>query len=339
MSADTDLDVFDAPSDAPAKGALITAGRYRIPNRDGSHRKGGLMRVTNLAGAMSDQRALQLWGERQVAIGLRSRPDFYEELTMLPLHKMDDDQTRSAVQEITNRAKEAAKSDAGARRGTARHDMIEQFHVSGERQGTPEMLSQLDQYVRLLDVHRLAAVTGMQERVIVCEALGVAGRLDNMLRCLLNGTVYIGDLKTHKGFYSWLEIAIQLACYSRADHIYNPVDGTFEDFPSVDMSTAIVAHVPSIGAPVELYDIDIDTGWKFAQVARHVCDIRSKAKAKGGGVGRVRQIPGTPPWADRIRAATCREDGKKIIAAMRRAGAYTAEMQVLAREHAATLEK
>ena len=284
-------DIFDAPDDAPAKGALITAGRYRIPNPDGSHRKGGLTRATNIAGAMSDQYALQKWGERQVALGLRERPDVYEELCSPPLRKMDDDQIREQVQALTDRAKEAAKSDAGARRGTARHNMIEAHHATGERLGTPEMLGQLDQYTALLNAQKLRAVPGMQERVIVCEAIGAAGRLDNMYECLVSGTVYIGDLKTHKGFYSWLEIAIQLAIYSRADYIYNPHDKTFEDFPKVDQDIAVVAHVPSVGAPVEVHEIDIARGWEWAEHAIRIMEIRSAAKSKRNPAGRLRVPP------------------------------------------------
>ena len=87
------------------------------------------------------------------------------------------------------------------------------------------------------------------------------------------------------------EIAIQLAIYSRADYIYNPHDKTFEDFPKVDQDIAVVAHVPSVGAPVEVHEIDIARGWEWAEHAIRIMEIRSAAKSKRNPAGRLRVPP------------------------------------------------
>ena len=299
----TGIDLFDMASSRPP--SIITAGRYRLPNLDGSPRPGGLRRASNTASAISDQRNLTLWELRMALLGLRGRVDMFEELQATRIETMEAGDVKAYLEGLAERAKDAAGSGVGAARGTLRHTVVEDHHAGLPPVVAPstQLGQQLGSYAAELKAQRLTAVPGMQEQVIVNEAVQSAGRFDNLLSCDVTGTLYIADLKSQASFWSWLEILIQQAIYAHADAIAVVEGGRFvryEPMPPVSRTRAIIMHMPSKGQAgqegaaanaVHLYEIDIEQGWRFALLAHEVCEARSAGKSKRAPLGWRREAP------------------------------------------------
>jgi hypothetical protein len=279
---------------------LITGGRYRLPNRDGSHRPGGWMRVSNLASALSDQRALMLWDTRMTLLGIRAAPSLVDELAMLDVDRMEPATLRKELERIAQEAKVYARADEGSRRGNARHAMVERWHATGEESGTAVMQGQLRAYRDVLEAHQLAPVPAMQERVVIVESLGVAGRFDTALQNLANGgPIRIGDLKTQRAFWSLMEVRAQLACYAHADAMWDEGAQRYVDAPVFDRTLGHVMWMPKDvpedwdgdESGVRVLDIDLVKGWATARRALEICADRSEAKSAATLRGMFRPLP------------------------------------------------
>lgn len=358
----SELDPFDEAEAKPAQ-QLVTAGRYRLPNLDGSHHTGGWMRASNLAAALSDTRALSLWEQRMIMLGMRARPDLLESLAVLDVYRMDPNTLRKELEDIGWRLKEAAKADEGARRGNARHGMVEHWHTTGEEIGTPVMRRQLRTYRELLEAHRLRAMPGMQERIIIVESLNVAGKFDNILEDMCSNTNHIGDLKTQRKFWSLLEVEAQLSIYSRADAIWDEGQGVYIDMPRVCQETGIIMWMPKEpshepGTPaldpdepaakheVLLLNLDLERGWRTAQLAKSIVDMRSESKSVAVLRGCVRPLPASASvvmrtveeYAARFRAVTTVAEGRRVRDDAKADGLWGPELMEEAKRAAARIK-
>jgi hypothetical protein len=337
----TDL-LFDEATPVPR--GLVTGGRYRLPNRDGSHHPYGWQRVTNLVGAYSDTRALALWQQRMILLGLRARPDLYEELHTMAVDTMDAAALRRELEYLADQAQTAAKADVGRRRGTARHAMVAHFHEGGEVVGTPSMRAQLTSYNEVLDAHRLRPVAGLQERVIICEALNCAGRYDNALEDLDTAVWHIADLKTQRQFWTLLEVRAQLAIYAHADAMWDEERECYVGMPPVNQELGLVMHMPQEPEherdPVEILNIDLVKGWQTARHAYQVVCDRSEAKSAGTLRSVVRPLPApaltvvrtVEEYAARFASVATREEGKALVAEVMSAGMWCPELLACARK-------
>ena len=126
--------LFDSGQEDPER---ITAGRYRLPDLKGfgrqlldgtlvepitgeGSRKGGWQRVTNLVKAIGDARALDLWHQRLLIMGLVKRPDLYD-LACATVATTPDEELRVRLEEVAGRVLATAGADEGANLGTAFH--------------------------------------------------------------------------------------------------------------------------------------------------------------------------------------------------------------------------
>jgi hypothetical protein len=83
--------------------------------------------------------------------------------------------------------------------------------------------------------------------------------------------MYIADLKTGTDLsYSWRSIAIQLAAYADAEHIYNYQTAERISLPTIDKDRAIVFHLPAGEARCELYWVDLNAGREGLELALNV---------------------------------------------------------------------
>lgn len=321
--------VFDEAESKPQK-ELVTAGRYRIPNRDGTPHKGGWTRVTNLSSSLSDAYALRTWEIRQILMGMHARTDYMERLAATNVHDMEPAELRKFLDSLAKNCKEASKSDEGARRGTARHDMVEHWHGTGGELGTEQMRRQLSAYRQALTDHRLTPVPGMQEIVVIIPEMDAAGRVDNILWDELSGQQHIADLKTQKRWWTLLEVRCQLALYAHAEAIYDPTAGTFVDMPPVDQETGFALWMPRDSTDVQIMNIDLVKGWQTALRAREIMADRSEAGCVAALRGCVRTLPvpaeqamaTVEAFAARFRAATTVTDGRAIQDEAKRAGVW-----------------
>jgi hypothetical protein len=214
VTTDLDADLFDAAEPEPLYG--VRAGRYRFPPPPGvAPSPRGWMRMTNLISAFSDQEKLQLWLTWKAFEGLRAHDVIFDEWMAEPLERMTD-QERSALANLyAEKCRAAAKADEAARRGTARHTMVEAWATTGERTGTRSMQAQLDSYAEALEKADLEI---LESEVTIWHpaAGGTMGRADARVMCRRTGQTGILDLKTQARFWTWQEICGQLYGYDSA---------------------------------------------------------------------------------------------------------------------------
>src|SRR5688572_12202157 len=214
----TDLDLFD---EAPATvyGLDKALGKYRFPPPPGvTTKQETWMRATNLVGAFSDQRALQLWLERMTMLGLLAHDGvLFDELAVSGVEEMAPDDQRAFLEEHAKKARTMVGGDSGARRGTARHDMLEHYISTGERRGHGRMGLQLESLLEALERHELDIIPGTQETHLWHPANGgTVGRRDCLVMCRRTGQVGLLDLKTQERFWTYQEHAGQQAIYHDA---------------------------------------------------------------------------------------------------------------------------
>lgn len=316
-------DLFDnASSDAEMYG--VRAGRYRFPPPPGVEpNPRGWMRTSNLAAAFSDQRALQLWLERATLCGLLANEGLiFDELSAIA----DHDLTSEVLADIAERARTAAGADKGARKGTARHLMLEGYLHTGEINGHRRMRMQMEDLLEEMERHELDFLPGWAERVIWHPiAGGTMGRLDARVMCRRTGQIGVFDLKTQRRFWTYMEIAAQQACYDSAPWVWegpeaangrwvpyqmDPEDWLIksmgQDYPAVEHNTligrpggmcegkrvALLAHMPSDGGKVQIHEVDLEYGARALEIASWVVAWRSRGKSvtPGRGVGGLRPM-------------------------------------------------
>lgn len=266
----TDLDARDDPFgiEMPESAARLRNGRYYFPE-PGAEDEGDVAhtRMTNRVKKLADNYALELWNARQILAGIALDESLYMKLVAIP--DFDSKEGRAELHEIAALAKERAGGNTGARMGTAYHGMTENLdrgNAASRRLPSryqPKMLA----YQEALRRHRLAVVPEYIERR-VRVAHDLVGTLDRILMCELTGKLYIGDLKTQKKFWSYTEIAPQLAGYANASHAWDDVTQSWEEMPKVEKDVAIVIWMPhthpSGNDEVEIHDVRIDRAWEVA---------------------------------------------------------------------------
>ena len=347
------------PSQVVPAPQMVTGGRYRLPNRDGSAHKGGWTRATNLASAISDTKALGDWECRMTLLGVREAllqlyrvgplqlPAELWSLLTMPIEDMTPGEVRSGLMTLVEQFKALAKAELGAKRGNLAHNMVEGHHA-GLPPGPdipPETLDKLPDYVTKLQIHKLQALPGMQERQVMVESLNAVGTLDNILRDLCQHagpdsmSDYIADLKTQKRFWSWLEICCQLALYAHGDAMWDPRAARWVDMPPVNQERALVAWMPwehPSGDPqVDIYEVDIVKGWGALQVAFQAYNLRAEAKRKGDPWGWVRPAPRVgllEAYGARLRDVSTRAEASAVYQEASAAGVWGEELEQVARE-------
>lgn len=302
----TDLDLFD-PALPDREIYSIRGGRYRFPPPPGyAPNPRGWMRMSNLAGAFSDQRALQLWLERMTLLGLLANEGLiFDELAALP----DEALTQDLLAEFAELARTAAGADKGARKGTARHLMMEGYLNTGEINGHRRMRLQMEDLLQEMDAQDLEFLPGWSERKIWHPiAGGTMGTLDTRVLCRRTGQVGVMDLKTQKQFWTYQESSGQQWGYSTAPWVWEgPETSAGRWIPYVDDAgpnnlvgrpggmcegrpVALLAHMPSEGGRVQIHEVDIGYGGAVMTLAAAVVELRSRGKsvAAGRAVGGVR---------------------------------------------------
>lgn len=291
-------------------------GRYIYPDPPGYVRaKGattGFMRMTNLASAFSDQIRLQLWRERQILLGLRAdEGTLFDELCAEPLEHQDPKDVRSYLEKFAKRASEAAGADRGARRGTARHLMLQTNLENGTIVGNRRMKLQLASLWEALERHGLEPIAGWSERRVCNPTYHVIGTLDLRVRDIATGEEGVLDLKTQRSFWSYLEIAGQQFGYDDAGWTWegpNTPAGRWVKSPrntltglmpeNLGKRVALLAHMPQAEGPgflpVEIHEVSLEYGKDVLDTALRNVQLRARGSsvAKGKRIGGVRPLRG-----------------------------------------------
>ncbi len=327
-----------APLDDP--NAWIPGGAQR-------HVPRGAPRSSNLASALSDTRALNLWEQRAALDGLRKSIVLQEELSVLR------DPSDADLNAFFDKVKAEGGGTEGARRGTARHDMLEEWLTTGREIGTSMMRLQLAVIKQTLRDHLLVPVPELTERVVYNDIVNCAGRLDGAVIDLQTGKLHIDDLKTkRRQFWTMLEVRTQLAIYVYSTAMWDPIKLCYVDMPTFDLDEGYVIHLPVDGELDEsreptgenvchILTADLRRGWETAQLARRVVDARSESKSVGTLRGAVRPHPGMSVvelYARRFASVAAREDGSALVAECLKLGVWCDELAQAASDAAVRID-
>lgn len=296
-------DLFDDAEAAPKYGLDQSIHRYRFPAPPGHEapdRDNGWRRTTNLVKAFSDQYALQLWLERMTLLGLLANDGLiFDELAAVNLDALAPDVQSKTLAEHAERARSAVGADAGARKGTARHSVLEHYLFAGEVIGHRRMQRQMAELIEVMDRKDFEFLPETSESYVWHPAAGgVVGRRDARFLCRRTGQIGTIDLKTQEKFWTYQEHAGQQWIYDTAPWVWSgPLSdagswvpqarGTYVGRPGgpcAGKHAALLIHMPSkpVGAPVELYELDLEYGQRVvAQAAGNVA-LRAEGKKVGG---------------------------------------------------------
>lgn len=288
-------------------------GRYIFPDPPGYERsttRPGFMRMTNLASAFSDQYRLQKWRERMILMGIREDEGLlFDELAAEALERMDPKDANAWLERFANLCADRAGAGVGARRGTARHLMVQNLMETGTITGHRRMRLQLSSLWEALERHGLEPIPGWAERFVMNPRYHVMGKLDMRVRHLLTGQEGILDLKTQRGFWSYMEIAGQQHGYDDAEWVWEgPANdsGRWVKMPennltglmpeNVGKRVALLAHMPHATGPdqlpVEIHEVSLEFGAEVLTCALENVRLRSigASTAKGRRIGGVRPL-------------------------------------------------
>lgn len=281
-------------------------GRYHMPRLPGDVPKpghvpwepNGMTRTTNLVGAFTETRALNIWEQEQVLLGLVRDFSLYMDLENIVrradiegvnwLALRDHPEVRRALTGtpgeedscLVGRAKQAAGANEARDAGTAQHEIWEERAATGRLFGTSAQQRMIIGVENLLRANHLERVSGFSERVVRNTEVNCAGKFDDILRDVRTGEFFMADLKTkRRAFFSYLEVDAQLAIYANADFILH--EGRYVAGPCgiVNMERGVVLHAPSDGGTPYLRRADLVSGWETAKLARQIVDRRAYGKS------------------------------------------------------------
>lgn len=247
-------------------------GRYVIPNPRTGKRQ-SWTRATTYSSSIADTFGLTRWQIRMTALGLVRRKDLYAGVAAIADPETTDGKKK--LDALCDAAKEFAGTSQAATLGTALHAFAQQVDMGRSPEIPAPWDADIAIYKETLKEQGIETSPNYVERIVVLPDLKVAGTMDRIVRW--NGRLMIGDIKTGADLsYSWPEIAIQLAIYSRAETMFDVELNQHFPLPKVDRRHALVVHLPAGQARCTLYLIDIDAGWRTAHLCTMVRDWRTR---------------------------------------------------------------
>lgn len=306
-----DLDGLFTPAEGPLKASTMDddgrygltedESRYIYPPPPGVAKPKpwrGWMRMTNLVGAFSDQKKLEEWLTWKAMMGLRQDDGLlFDEWMATPVETWPEDQQKKAANAHAELARERAGSKNAARRGTARHDMMDTYLSTGRKTGTRGMRMQLESALEAMDAHDLEPLDS-EFKVWHPAAGGVMGTSDARVMCRRTGQIGILDWKTQARFWTWQEIAGQLYGYDSAPWCWSgpaSAEGRWVGNYRHDLlghpegryagkRVALVAHMPQHPGPgqlpVTIHEVDLTYGQAVLECAARNVELRSIGRSE-----------------------------------------------------------
>lgn len=269
--------------------------RPLIEPADGVGPRKPYSRASSFGGKLEDKSALERWGKRQMLRGAAIKPEIVHRVP----HDSKDSQPRTRGGEISRRdrdvldrlvdeADEAVGSQDKAALGTDIHAATEFIDMGDSLE---DKLADFAPAYRALLIdranayHQLVKEYGLAwdsiEQFGVQDDLEVAGTWDRRGRVPFwpEHRQIIGDVKTSGSMdFAGIGFAVQLAVYAHSA-AYDHEDGSRTPHEDMDEARAVIIHVDrEMGGPVELFYVDIATGWRYARLAREVILARREGK-------------------------------------------------------------
>lgn len=230
-------------------------------------------RCTTFVGCLEDTYNLGQWQRRMVAAGLAARSDLLLRASSLGLQPADNGEAKrwkAAMNEVCDKAQEAAQASASATIGTALHELTERID-RGETLGPVPA----DYQPHLAAYRAATAGFGVRhiERFTVHDGLQIGGTPDRVLE--VDGRLVIGDVKSGDTVYGIGKIAMQLAVYAQSQ-LYDPATGERTPLDGIDLEQGLVIALNAKTGTCELKWVDLAAGWEAVQLAAQVRRWRSR---------------------------------------------------------------
>ncbi len=255
-------------------------GRYYIEHPETGKRI-GWRRVTNFVKAYEDTYHLELWKQRNVALGLGLLIQSGR-LTVDDLASLHVKADKTRLNNIVNAALDAAEAYRMANEGTALHKSSEQADFAGGdlNRVSPHHRAKIALYLDALAVHGLRVADNMIERVVVSTKYNVVGKFDRVMHMQDDSHVML-DVKTNDSLdMSLPSIAGQLDCYVDGINTHGVYagPGLYDTRIKVREDFALVLHLPSTRDEVSVQRIKLAPGRRVNEANMNVFDAR-KVKA------------------------------------------------------------
>jgi hypothetical protein len=232
-------------------------------------------RASSAAKTVEDTYNLELWARRGHAYGFAHDASLIARVLAIGGNPATWDQTaKSAVDKIVVAAAAVAQAHKGADIGSAVHTLTER-RDRGEQVEAGPYQPDLDAYTNALIAAGLTVVD--IECRMVCDSLLMAGTADRIVKDS-SGRHFIADIKTGATVdYGALGWAAQLAAYAHS-RLYDIDTGTRLATPNLDKTTGYICHLPAGQGRCDLYEIDLVAGYRAAELANEIRNIRRDAK-------------------------------------------------------------
>lgn len=264
-------DPFGDPT--PREPELIRNGRYDLPHPiTGEPVPRGWMRVTNLTKMLGDTYLLDQWKLRMVAKGIGLKDDLHALAAATPF------EDRATLQQVAEDAMTAAGAAEGRNKGSALHSFTESLDRNLAATVVPaKWQPPIGAYLATMRANGIQHLRIENTGVLLDSDGGpvVSGTFDRLGMAPGWSLPRILDLKTAPRLdFSALEMAIQLAIYSRFSHLWNKHSRTYTPMPYVDQRRGLIIHLPSDGSTCTLHNVDLVRGWRAFRTCLEVLETR-----------------------------------------------------------------
>lgn len=243
-------------------------GRYKIASPSG--KLVGYTRATTIASTLDDKQGLIPWHARMTVAGLARSATLRQRLDVVDIND------KGQLSALEAEAFEVGGGNAKRDLGSHLHHVAEMWWTEGVPPTDPTEAAWLDRVLRALDAAELTVVPGMCERVVVDDERKIAGTVDLFVKAS-DGRICVADIKT--GSVQQIPVAIQLAIYAQAPHLYTfgPADSGADDTREpndCDTSTGYVVHAPSDADVCTIEKVDLSVGSQLLDLALKVREAR-----------------------------------------------------------------
>jgi len=278
----------------------VENGRYVMPHPLAPGKSWRATRVTTFVKLASDHYSLKLWELRTALVGATLDEDVRAAVASLLEFGESQGNTPSDVVKVfkndlnglVERAKSAAGAGVRAAKGTALHKWGEEVDAGRTTldQVPSEHRDDIRAYRSTMEAAGITVLPHLIERTTAVLGLGVMGTFDRVFR-MPDGKYRVGDKKSGELKYGQDEIAAQMSIYARGcnetgmaeysgqgNHrrwqSWRWVPLVDEDGQPVTVETdwGVVMHLPQGEGQCTLYEVDLATGMRGAELCSEVRD-------------------------------------------------------------------
>jgi hypothetical protein len=227
MAKDLLTDPFAAPAEPTPD--LIKNGRYWLPPiSDPTAKRIGWTRATTLVKTVSDMFLIDRYHQREIMIGLAKREDLYDRVCATDFDDKDALNALALDVHGGGQVGPRLRRQRGGHRLSRRH--------GAARPGRParpaaEVGRQDESVSGLYGRARLHVQSTVDRTSGGVRAIPGGGTFDRI--GTRAGVHYVDDVKSQKTFYTWWEIAMQLAIYANADAMWDEEQHRYVQMPKV----------------------------------------------------------------------------------------------------------